>query len=106
MSTAQLPLLNVPQVFQISLGEKDYLLTCKYNDSEEGGWVMDFSDPITNLPIVADIPLVTGVNLLEGLEYLEFGGQLYVFTDGDDLAVPTYLNLGVESNVYFVTDES
>lgn len=99
----QLPLTNVPQSFQISLGGKDYTLTCKWNDSDDAGWVLDFQDAVTGASIVAGIPLVTGANLLENLEYLGFGGALYVYTDGDATAVPTLDNLGVESNVYFQT---
>ena len=64
---------------------------------------MDFVDAITNLPIVANVPLITGADCLKGLEYLGFKGKLFVFTDGDDTAVPTFENLGVESNLYFQT---
>lgn len=104
MTTFVLPLVNVPQAFQISLAGKDYIMTCRWNDAQDAGWILDFSDAITNLPIVTNIPLVTGVDLLAGLEYLGFEGNLYVFTDGNDFAVPTLDDLGVESNVYFVTD--
>jgi hypothetical protein len=48
--------------------------------------------------------LITGADCLSGLEYLGITGQLVVFTDGDELAVPTLENLGVESNLYFLTD--
>ncbi len=104
MTTFILPLENVPQVFQIALAGKEYSMTCKWNDALEGGWVLDFADAITGLAIVANIPLITGADLLAGLEYLGFQGSLIVFTDGDDTAVPTLDNLGVESNVYFETD--
>lgn len=99
-----MPLSNIPQTFQISLAGIEYILTCRYNDAADAGWVLDFSDALTNVPIVSNIPLVTGVDLLAGLDYLGFQGQFYVFTDGDDLAVPTLDNLGLESNVYFVTE--
>ncbi len=104
MSVFKIPLVNTPQRFEISLAGKTYLLTCKWNAAVDGGWVLDFVDAVTSAPIVFNVPLVTGVNLLEGLEYLGIGGILFVFTDGDDFAVPTLLNLGVESNVYFETD--
>lgn len=96
-----LPLVNTPQVFQITLGATDYILTCKWNSSADAGWVLDFQDAITSDYIVTNIPLVTGVDLLSGLEYLDFGGSLFVYTDGDQDAVPTIDSLGVESNVYF-----
>lgn len=104
MTNFVLPLQNTPQKFQIALAGKEYSLTCKWNDAEEGGWVLDFDDAITQEPIAYNIPLVTGVDLLEGLQYLGFNGQLFVYTDGDELATPTLLNLGVESNVYFRTE--
>lgn len=104
MSLFLLPLVNTPQTFEITLAGKDYLLTCKWNDSEEAGWVFDFVDALTNLPIVFNVPLITGANLLAGLAYLGIEGELIVYTDGDDFAVPTLENLGVEANVYFETD--
>lgn len=105
MSLAKIPVSNSPQKFQISLAGRDYELTCKYNSAFEGGWVLDFADAETAEPIAANIPLVTGVNILDGLEYLGFGGSLFVYTDGDQNAVPTLENLGVESNLYFETED-
>lgn len=103
MSAFQIPLTNTPQLFQISLAGNDYIMTCRWNDSFEAGWVIDFANALTSAPIITNLPLVTGVNILDGLNYLGFGGSLFIFTDGDDFAVPTLENLGVESNLYFVT---
>lgn len=105
MTTQQvfiLPLQNVPQSFNISLGPNNYIMTCKWNPSDEGGWVIGFEDQESGEEIVDNIPLVTGTDLLAGLEYLDFGGQIVVYTNGDATATPTLDNLGVESNVYFV----
>ncbi len=99
-----IPLVNIPQSFLISLAGKSYLMTCKWNDAPEAGWVADFADGITNEPIVANLPLVTGTDILDGLEYLGFQGSLFVLTDGNQFAVPTLSNLGNESNLYFQTD--
>lgn len=104
MSVFQVPLTNIPQTFQITMAGKLYIANCRWNDSPDAGWVIDFADGLTSAPIVANIPLITGANLLSGLDYLGFQGVLFVFTDGDDEAVPTLDNLGVESNVYFSTD--
>ncbi len=79
---------------------KNYNCTCKFNDAPEGGWVLDFADSETNTSIIANLPLITGRNIFDGLDYLEFGCSLYVYTDGNAEAVPTYENLGIESNVY------
>lgn len=104
MTNFTIPLVNVPQQFQISLAGKEYVMTCKWNDSIDAGWAVDFSDAITEEPIVANIPLVTGVDLLRGLEYLGFQGSLFILTDGNQFSVPTLDNLGIESNLYFQTD--
>lgn len=101
MSLFQIPVTNEPQTFQIALAGIEYSCTCKYNSAPDAGWVLDFADANTNTPIVANIPLVTGVDLLDGLGYLGFGGKLYVKTDGSDFAVPTLDNLGVDSFLYF-----
>ena len=103
-SIFQIPLQNIPQSFEILLANVTYIMTVKWNDSSDAGWVIDLSDSITNAPIAANIPLITGADLLSGLEYLGIGGNLIVYTDGDDTAVPTLANLGVESNLYFITD--
>jgi hypothetical protein len=105
MSLFKIPLSPTPQTFQIALAGREYSMTCKYNSAEEGGWVLDFADAETAEPIVANIPLITGADVLSGLEYLGFGGSLFVYTDGDQNAVPTLENLGVESNLYFETED-
>lgn len=101
-----LPVTNVPQTFEITLAGVNYTMTVKWNDAFEAGWVFDLSNADTNEPIVFNIPLVTGVNLLSGLNYLGIGGELWVYTDGDETAVPTLDNLGNESNLYFQTEEA
>lgn len=103
MADYKLPITNTPQQFEIVLADKTYLLTCKWNAADEAGWQLDFSDATTNEIIVQGIPLVTGVDLLSGLGYLGFQGSLFVYTDGNDFAVPTFENLGVESFLYFKT---
>lgn len=103
MSNFQIPLVNSPQKFSITLNEKSYLLTCKWNSASEAGWVLDFEDATTNVQIAANIPLITGADCLEGLSYLGFDGKIFVLTDGDQFAVPTLESLGVESFVYFQT---
>lgn len=104
MSTFLLPLVNIPQKFEISLAGVNYVLTSKWNNSDEGGWTLDIADATTGDPIVCGIPLITGADCLEGLSYLGINGSLVVYTDGDELAPPTYENLGVEGNLYFLTD--
>lgn len=104
MTTFIIPLINVPQSFDIALAGVNYIMTCRWNSADDAGWVIDLSDADTNTPIVVNVPLITGADCLEGLEYLGINGSLIVFTDGNELAVPTLENLGVESNLYFLTD--
>ena len=103
MSDFQIPLTNTPQQFQINLAGVDYIMVNKWNDSTDGGWVLDISDALTNTPLAFNIPLVTGCNLLSGLEYLGINGILFVSSDTDLFAVPTLNNLGIESFLYFST---
>ena len=98
-----LPLTNLPQSFNISLGSNNYIMTVKWNYAAGGGWLMGFADQASGDEIVDNIPLICGVDCLAGLEYLGFDGQLVVYTNGDATAVPTLDNLGVDSNVYFIT---
>lgn len=104
MTVFIIPLTNLPQSFDIALAGVNYTMTCRWNDAPDGGWFIDLANSDTALPVVANIPLITGGDCLAGLEYLGINGQLFVYTDGDETAVPTLENLGTESNLYFLTD--
>lgn len=99
-----IPLINGPQQFQIALAGVNYLLTVKWNPSNEGGWVFDLADTDTSEPLISGQPLVTGVDLLADLQYLGIDGKLVVYTNGEPDAVPTFENLGNEANLYFLTE--
>lgn len=99
-----IPLENTAQTFNILLGGVSYVMTCRWNDAADAGWELTIADALTGNVIVSGVPLITGDDCLSGLEYLGINGQLIVYTDGDPNAVPTFENLGVESNLYFVTD--
>ncbi|MDH4163331.1 MAG: hypothetical protein OEW15_11680 [Nitrospirota bacterium] len=102
MTSFLIPLVNIPQQFTIDLAGVTYTLVNKWNDISQG-WILDILDGSQN-PIVCGIPFVTGTDLLAGLEYLGINGELIVYTNGDQWAVPTLNNLGVDSNLYFQTD--
>lgn len=106
MTTYVLPLTNIPQTFDIALAGVNYTVTCRWNDADEGGWCLDIKDTDSGATLVTNVPLITGADCLSGLEYLGINGQMIVYTDGNDTAVPTLTNLGVESNLYFRTDAS
>ena len=105
-STFLIPLVNTPQTFQIALAGVNYTMTVKWNDASDAGWQFDLANADTNASLIAGAPFVTGVDILAGLGYLGINGSLFVATDGDQNAVPTFTNLGVNSNLYFVTDVS
>lgn len=103
LSTFLIPVQNIPQTFDITLGGVDYTLSCRWNDAQDAGWVLDISDPTSGNILAGNIPLITGADCLSGLEYLGIQGMLVVQTNGDPFAVPTLNNLGVDSNLYFLT---
>lgn len=101
MSTFEIPLISMPQSFEIALGGVTYNLTLRWIDAGQF-WVLDINDQ-NNVPIVNGIPLNTGGDLLEPYGYLNFGGQLQVTTDFDLNAPPTSANLGSQAHLFFVT---
>lgn len=97
-----IPVVNTPQTFDIALGSTTYNLTNKWNDIAQC-WFLDIADSNNN-PLACGIPFVTGADLLSGFEYLGITGKLIVFTNGvTPDSVPTLLNLGTDSNLYFQT---
>ncbi len=97
-----IPLVNVPQVFQIALAGVTYTMTVKWNEQGQF-WCADIADA-NEVPIVSCMPFITGADLLDGLKYLGFGGSFYILTDGaSPFDVPTLENLGIDSNLYFQT---
>ena len=96
-----IPLTSAQQQIQISLGGIVYTLTVKWNTVADC-WVIDIANQ-NGVNIVTGIPLVTGCDLLGQYKYLNLGGSLICQTDFDSAAVPTYQNLGSNSQLYFVT---
>lgn len=102
MPLYEIPLSPAPQRFAIALAGTSYRLTVQYRDAAMAGWILDIAD-INDNPILAGIPLVTGTDLLGQYATLGFGGSLFVGTDGDPDAVPTFGDLGQTAHVYFLT---
>lgn len=104
MSVYQIPLSpGVAQGFVAPLaGGVAYNFRVFYVDAPDGdgGWMMDISDSLGN-PLLAGVPLVTGADLLAQYAYLGIGGTIYVITDGDPSAPPTFQNLGVNSHLAY-----
>lgn len=100
-----IPLTNIPQRFNITLAGRELAFIVRWNDSPEEGWVLDVLNPDDDTPIVTNIPFVTGADLFAQYEYLGFNGKLIVATDGNLEAVPTLDNLGIEAQLYFLTEQ-
>jgi hypothetical protein len=100
----KIPLENVPQRFDISIGGAQLAVESKFN-TMANSWVLSFFYANTGEVIVTNMPMVTGVDLFAQLKYLNvFSGKLIVYTDGDDFAVPTEENLGEEANLFYVDE--
>jgi hypothetical protein len=92
-----------PRTMSIPLGGNTYQLALLYRDADMGGWVLDIYDDQSNA-LVCGIPLVTGIDLLAQYGYLNFGGQLWVSTDGNPDMVPSFDNIGLDSHLYWITE--
>ena len=99
-TTYVVPLAATPQTLSIALAGTTYNLRVSWNWVGQS-WVIDLADVNEN-PIVDGIPLVTGADLFAQYGYLNLGGQLVVQTTNDVAAVPTFKDLGTQSNLYFV----
>jgi len=105
MKTYRIPLSSVPQSLEVSLAGTDYKLTVRWNDRDEGGWVLDIDLPDDAGHVLCGIPLVTGVDLLSPYGHLGIGGGLVVWSDDHD-DTPGQNNLGNGVDVLFVVEEA
>jgi hypothetical protein len=101
MRAYTIPLSPEPQSFAIVLAGKEYRLTVRWSDADEGGWYLDIEEPERAAAILMGLPLVTGCDLLEQFSYLEFGGRLRV-----DSVLPARLdNLGTDVEMVFAVED-
>jgi hypothetical protein len=98
----EIPLIAAAQSFATTLVGVTYALKVRWC-GPASCWVLDIADG-NNAPIISGIPMITGADLLEQYGYLGIGGQLFVQTDNDTDAVPTFDNLGSLGRLYFVPD--
>jgi len=98
----EIPLLaGTPQSLQINLGGVDVVLTLRYRDATDGGWILDIDDANKNA-LVHGIALVTGIDLLEQYAYIGLPGGLFLQSASNPDAVPTFDSLGVDAKLYWV----
>lgn len=105
MTLFEIPTAPQPRVISVALPTTTYTLRFGYaaTDDDSQGWFMDIADA-NAVPIVSGIPLVTGTDLLSPYGYLGIPGGIYVATDSDPDAVPTFTNLGSSAHVYFLAN--
>ena len=99
----RIPLTTEPQRFSITLKEQALILQVRWNHEGES-WVFDMFEGETEAPILLNMPLVTGVDLLAQHQHLNFSGSIVVATDGNVDLEPTLNNLGEESNLYYIVE--
>ena len=99
MTFYEIPLKPYAQEFEIGFATQRIRLRFMFQDVPDGGWFMDILD-VKSVPIICGIPLVTGADLLGQFGYLGLGGPLFVVTDADSAAVPTFDNLGTGSHLF------
>ena len=95
-----LPFTNTPQRFEIELSGRGYIVQCRWN-AQGRYWFVDFADADTSEWLFMGLPLVAGVDILQQYRHL-VQGQIFIYTDGDANAPPTFENLGKEGNVYYL----
>lgn len=105
LNAFRIPLVNTPQKFAIDLNGRSFIMECVWNP-EMLSWLISMYDGDTEECIFATMPLVTGVDLLAQYAHLGIDGSLIVYTDGDEHATPSEANLGVESNLYYLVEQT
>lgn len=99
-STYEIPIQpGGPQAFTVDVFGVTLNIRLSYQNAPDGGWIIDISDVDGN-PLVLGQPLITGQDLLEQYPDLGIPAVLFVATDGDPDAVPTFENLGATAHLY------
>lgn len=102
VATYEIPLTPAQQQrFTTTLNGVIYNMFVQWRGATAQCWTMDLSDRDGAL-LVGGIPLLPGLDLMQQYAELGFPGQLWVQSDSDVAAPPTFANLGVSSHLYFV----
>lgn len=101
----EIPLIAQAQTFRVTLAGTPYRFTLAWRDGGAlgGAWLLDVADG-NGKALLAGVPLVTGADLLGPFRYLGFGGGLYVVSDADAAAAPSYPVLGQQAHLYWCPD--
>jgi hypothetical protein len=90
-----------PQTFRITLSGIPFAFRLQWRELLAQCWLLDIADENNN-QLIAGVPLLAGANLLSQYTDLNFPGELWVASDGEPDAPPTFGNLGVNSHLYYV----
>lgn len=102
MTPYLIPLVSSPQRLSISLAGTTYNLRVYWCRPAQV-WILDILD-VNSKPLILNIPLVTGADLLAQYTYAGIAGKLFAQTTTGTLLPPTFANLGSAGNLYFVTE--
>lgn len=98
MAFFEIPLNPYPEKFGVTINAKDYLGSTRWSVPLQC-WVMALSDS-QGVPILLNLPLIPGVDLLGQFEYLGLSAKLIATTDYDPAAAPGYSELGSVGHLY------
>ena len=99
----RIPLTNTSQNFNINLSGIPLTLITRWNQFMPA-WELGFKDTNSQESIYSFVPLVTGTDLISQFKYNGIlPGILLCFTDGNADDIPTQTNLGLSSNLFYIT---
>lgn len=101
MAFFKIPLNPFPETFSVAINNVDFNAVTRWNNVQQC-WVASVLDS-NSVPILQNIPLIPGVDLLSQFAYLDLGIKLSALVDYDSAAVPKYSELGTTANVYVET---
>jgi hypothetical protein len=93
-----IPFSSRPEKFSITLNDRQLIIAVNWNVRI---WEITISDVLSQITLVAGLPLVTGCDILEQYEYLGLGGIMFISQDSGSKDTPTFYNLGKDCNLFF-----
>jgi hypothetical protein len=101
MTTFKIPTTPEAQSFYIALAGVIYKLSLTWNTFSDT-WTLDIYSE-NDILLISGIAVVADIDLLAPYSDLYFGGQLIAKNETIYGQKPTYDDLGIKSNLYFIT---
>lgn len=98
----QFPLRKGPQKFSVQLGANEYQVSLAYAAAPDGGWTLTIAD-LAGKTLLAGVMVTSGEDIMQQFAYLGIPGAIYAATDNDADIPPTFANLGVEGQLFYVS---